>query len=150
MTVTEQDIRDAINIPEASELSSAVILSAISRATGYITVLREQYTAPAAFFVPCEQAYANYLAYQAYADRVLNVPPGAYSEGQWTPVAEEIVRSTGDKLQGLRQVYEDYEKIIKSYPARPTGTFHSNTSPRPPRFRLGQYDYDCMGMVPPM
>lgn len=140
MTITVQEVRDAINIPEASELSDDVIESAISRAAGYFTILAARYSAPAEFFPPAESAYAIYLAYQSYADRVLNVVPGAYSEGKWNPIAEEIIRATGDKLQGLRQVAEDMTSIIKSYPTRPTGTFHS---PTPGRriFSMRQMDY---------
>lgn len=139
--ITTLEIRHAINIPEASELSDNVITSAISRAVKFITVLKARYSAPQQFYEPCELAYAIYLAYQAYADRVLNVPPGSYQEGQWTPIAEEIVRETSSKLQALRQVYEDYEKIIKSFPARRIGLrMCSSSAAQPLKFRIGQHD----------
>jgi hypothetical protein len=144
ITVTVEEIRAAINIPEEQELSDDVIASAITRATDYITILKSQYNAPSDFFPPCGNAYAIYLAYQAYSDRVLNVPPGAYQEGKWDPIAEEIVRSTGDKLATLREAYLDLEKIIKSYPNRPLGLYHYNTTSvldLENRFRLGMYDY---------
>lgn len=140
-TISVEEIRAAINIPEASELADLVIESAISRSEGYITVLTSQYSAPAEYFPACRLAYAIYLAYQAYADRVLNVPPGSYQEGQWTPIAEEIVRETSSKLQALRQVYEDYEKIIKSFPARRIGLrMCSSSAAQPLKFRIGQHD----------
>lgn len=138
--ITVAAIRDAINIPEEKELSSDVIESAISRATSYIAVLQARYSAPLEFFTSTEIAYCAYLAYQAYADRVLNVPPGAYHEGKWDPIAEEIVRSTGDKLQGLRQAAMDLIDIIKSYPVRPMGTFHHFTPPAQV-FSIGQMNY---------
>lgn len=138
--LTETEIRAAINIPEASELSSAVIASAITRATNYIAVLQSRYSAPSEFFPAAELAYAIYLAYQAYSDRVLNVPPGAYAEGKWEPIAEEIVRSTGDKLRTLQEAYKDIVDIIKSYPTRPYGTFASH-SPPALKFTDGKFDY---------
>lgn len=140
MTITEAEIRAAINIPEASELSTVAIASAITRAHSYLVVLQARYAAPAEFFPAAEMAYAVYLAYQAYSDRVLNVPPGAYSEGKWEPIAEEIVRSTGDKLRTLQDAYKDIIDIIKSYPTRPYGTFTSHT-PSALKFTQGQFDY---------
>jgi len=140
MTITEADVRAAINIPEASELSAVAIASAITRAASYITVLQYRYSAPAEFFPTAESAFAIFLAYQAYADRVLNVVPGSYEEGKWSPIAEEIVRATGDKLAGLRQVADDLIGIIKSYPTKPTGTFHHST-PATAKFSIGQFDY---------
>jgi hypothetical protein len=140
MTITVQEIRDALNIPEEKELGDAVIESAISRAGTYFVILAARYSAPSEFIPPAELAWAIYLAYQSYSDRVLNVVPGAYSEGKWDPIAEEIVRSTGEKLRDLRQVADDLIGIIKSYPTRPTGTFHcSTTAPR--IFGLRQFDY---------
>ncbi|MFA6371283.1 MAG: hypothetical protein WCW68_01525 [Methanothrix sp.] len=142
MTVIIADIRAAINIPETSELSDVAITSAITRAGTYLTVLEAQYSAPTEYFPPCELAYAVYLAYQTYADRVLNAPPGSYQEGQWSPIAEEIVRETNSKLQGLRTVYKDYEKIIKSFPVKRMGRLMASSSPaRALKFGIGQHDF---------
>jgi hypothetical protein len=138
--ITTTEIRDAINIPRAGELSEVAINSAILRAFKYFQVLKARYAAPAEFFPDAEMAYAVYLAYQTYADRVLNEVPGSYQEGKWDPIAEEIVRSTSDKLRGLKEVYEDYTNIIKEYPKRPMGTFLSST-PGTRRFSVGQFDY---------
>lgn len=140
MAVTVQNIRDAINIPEEHELSDDVIESAISRGEGYINVLKARYSAPAEFFATASINYCAYLAYQAYADRVLNVHPGQYESGQWNPITEEIYRSTGDKLAGLRRISDDIIGIIRSYPTRPLGTFHHGTL-GPRRFSIGQFDY---------
>lgn len=134
------EVRAAINIPETKELSDSVITSAINRAHRYFTVLGAQYTAPADSLTEGERAYAIYLAYQAYADRVLNVPPGSYQQGQWTPIQEEISRDTSAKLRGLREAYEDFEKIIKAYPRRPTGLMFAGT--RDKTFTFGQYNYE--------
>ncbi len=134
------DVRASINIPEEKELANEVIESAIRRAESYFIVLRYRYAAPDELFDPSLEAYTNYLAYQAYADRVLNVPPGNYEEGKWTPIAEEIVRNTGDKLEGLRRAAFDLIDIIKSYPIRPTGTFHHHTAPDHV-FGIGQFNY---------
>lgn len=140
-TITIAEIRAAINIPETSELSDIAITSAITRAYAYLTVLGAQYSAPAEYFPPCEMAYAAYLAYQTYADRVLNVPHGSYQEGQWSPIAEEIVRDTNAKLQGIRTTYKDYEKIIKSFPVKRMGRLMSSSSrPRQLKFGIGQHD----------
>ena len=138
--ITVAQIRAAINIPEASELSDDAINSAIARAADYLIVLEAQYSAPAEYFPACRLAYAAYLAYQTYADRVLNVPPGAYQEGQFQPIAEEIVRETQSKLQGLRTNYEDYEKIIKSFPVKRLGLMLATSSrPRKPKFWIDQH-----------
>lgn len=139
-TITIAQIRAAINIPETKELSDVAITSAILRANNYIAVLQARYAADAEYFPPCNLAYAIYLAYQTYADRVLNVPPGGYQEGQWTPLQEEIMRDTSAKLAGLRTTYEDYEKIIKSFPVRPYGSFLSN-SPSTAKFSMDQFSY---------
>jgi hypothetical protein len=144
MSMSIADVRAAINIPETTELADLVITSAITRATAYISVLQNRYAAPSEYFPACENQYAIFLAYQAYADRVLNVPPGAYQEGQWTPVTPEISRDTGSKLQSLRQVYEDLEKIIKSFPTRPYGLFQTHAAPAA-RFSVGQFDYGSQG-----
>jgi len=141
MTITVQNIRDAINIPEAHELSDDVIESAILRGEGYITVLKARYSAPAEFFDTVSINYCAYLAYQAYADRVLNVHPGQYESGQWNRITDEIYRSTGDKLASLRRTAEDLIGIIRSYPPRPMGTFHTSGSTSPRRFWIGQFDY---------
>jgi len=138
--ITTLEIRNAINIPEAKELSGDVITSAIDRAGAYIGVLQATYSAPATTFPATRLAYAIYLAYQAYADRVLNVPPGNYQQGQWTPIQEEISRDTSAKLRGLRETYEDFEKIIKSYPRRPMGLVFAGT--RDKTFTFGQYNYE--------
>jgi hypothetical protein len=140
--ITTTEIRNAINIPEASELSELAINSAIDRAQRYFKVLGNQYTAPIEFLNEGQRAYAIYLAYQSYADRVLNVPPGAYEQGKWSPIAEEIVRDTSAKLQGLRQLYEDFEKMIKAYPTRPLGIFQFAGSTRAKTFSFGMYDYE--------
>lgn len=139
--ITTTEIRNAINIPETKELSEDVITSAINRAGTYLNVLQARYSAPSEFFPPAKMAYAIYLAYQAYADRVLNVPPGAYEQGQWTPIQEEIVRNTADKLRSLRETYEDLVKIIRAYPPRPMGTFYSSGATDPRKFTIGQFDY---------
>jgi len=138
--ITTTEIRNAINIPETKELSEVVITSAIDRASSYIGVLQATYSAPATVFPATRLAYAIYLAYQAYADRVLNVPPGSYQQGQWTPIQEEISRDTSAKLRGLRETYEDFEKIIKSYPKRPTGLMFAGTCDK--TFTFGQYNYE--------
>jgi hypothetical protein len=140
MTIAIAEIRAAINIPETSELADIVITSAITRAASYIAVLRARYSAPSEYFSAAEMQYAIYLAYQAYSDRVLNVPPGNYESGKWDPIAEEIVRSTGDKLRTLQEAYKDIIDIIKSYPTRPYGTFASHT-PQALKFTQGQFDY---------
>ena len=138
--ITTTEIRNAINIPEAKELSEDVITSAINRAGSYISVLQATYSAPATVFPATRLAYAIYLAYQAYADRVLNVPPGSYQQGQWTPIQEEISRDTSAKLRGLRETYEDFEKIVKFYPRRPMGRMFAGT--RDKTFTFGQYNYE--------
>ena len=138
--ITVAQIRAAINIPEASELKDEMVASAITRAADYLTVLEAQYSAPAEYFPACRLAYAAYLAYQTYADRVLNAPPGAYQEGQFQPIAEEIVRETQSKLQGLRTNYKDYEKIIKSFPVKRLGLLLSTSSRRrAPKFYIDQH-----------
>jgi hypothetical protein len=134
------DIRNAINIPEDHELSDDVVNNAIYRSKMYVGALRLRYGAPAHMFTALDLHYSIYLAYQSYSDRVLNVQPGAYVEGKFEPITEEIVRSTGDKLQGLQKVVSDLVDLIKSYPLKPLGIMRHWTAPDPV-FGIGQMNY---------
>jgi hypothetical protein len=104
MSITTQDIRNVINIPDTSELGDAVIISAITRAT---TLIDSRYEGTTALMDLAKLNYAAYLAYLSYSDRVLNEHPGSYNaEGIWTPIGEAIVRYTRDKLAALKDAYE--------------------------------------------
>ncbi|MHB8123488.1 MAG: hypothetical protein ACYDG4_15195 [Desulfuromonadaceae bacterium] len=142
MAIIIQQIRDAINISntDVDELSDAVIQSAIDRATSYITALLTQYSPPANITEIATLNYSVYLAYQSYADRVVQALPGSFTEGKWNPIGAEILRSTSDKLAGLRQVSDDTINLIKSNTRRPLAAPTFSSAGTKAIFRVGMHD----------
>jgi len=105
MSITTQETRNVINIPDISELADDVIISATTRASALIDA---RYSGAASLMDLAKLNYAAYLAYLSYSDRVLNEHPGSYNaEGIWTPIGEAIVRYTRDKLAALKDAYEE-------------------------------------------
>jgi len=105
MSITTQETRNVINIPDISELADDVIISATTRASALIDA---RYSGSASLMDLAKLNYAAYLAYLSYSDRVLNEHPGSYNaEGIWTPIGEAIVRYTRDKLAALKDAYEE-------------------------------------------
>ena len=105
MSITTQETRNVINIPDISELADDVIISATTRASALIDA---RYSGAASLMDLAKLNYAAYLAYLSYSDRVLNEHPGSYNaEGIWTPISEAIVRYTRDKLAALKDAYEE-------------------------------------------
>ena len=108
MTVIVAQIRSAINIPSSDDLADTVILDAIERAHNYISDIARRTSASPHIIDTVELNYAAYLAYQSYADRVLQQLPGVFdSNGQFNPVAAVLLRSTKDKLDGLKRISDE-------------------------------------------
>ena len=111
--MTIDEVRNILNIPEASELADDVISTAISRAESYVADLESHTTASSIIISLAKTNYAAYLAYLSYADRVYNNLPGAFEQdGTWNPIADTIMRETRTKLQSLKTVADTYIKII--------------------------------------
>lgn len=108
LDLTMQNIRYIINIPEPDELSNNSIIMAINRANVKIGNLAVAYSVTGELVSVAKLNYAAYLAYQTYADRIFNVITGRTDrDGSWTPIAQEIVRTTQAKLEALKKEADD-------------------------------------------
>ena len=103
LDLTIQNIRYIINIPEPDELSNNVIIMALNRSNVKINSLVTLYGLTGDLIDVAKLAYAAYLSYEAYSDRVFNVITGKTTrDGAWDPIAQEIVRITTAKLKSLK------------------------------------------------
>ena len=101
-------IRDTINITDVEELSDAAIQSAIDRSISYVTDLASRSSASAAVVVLSKLNYSAFLAYQTYADRIVEQVPGAFDQGGvLQPVANPLALKVLAKLQGLKETSDE-------------------------------------------
>ncbi len=108
MSITPSQIRAIINISSATDLTDTVIQAAIDRTESYIADLATRSSAPQAVIDTAKLNYAAYLAYQSYADRVVQQLSGSFDgQGVWNPAAAILLRDTRDKLFGLKRTADE-------------------------------------------
>ena len=113
MTVSVADVRLAVNIDSAGDLSSDVISQAISRATVRVGAQARK-LATSDVIGEAVLSLAAYLSYQTYSDRMLHKLEGTWGEdGHWDPVASVQIRETRDKLNALKTTANDSLRLIR-------------------------------------
>jgi hypothetical protein len=116
-------IRAIINLKDGSaegdtiELSDDAIESAISRADTFVSDLASRSGASADIIDPAKTNYAAYLAYQTYADRIVEELPGSFDPtGVFQPVANPVAKQVMEKLRGLKLTSDETLDIIRNTP----------------------------------
>ena len=99
---TIPQIRAIINT-DINELPDVAVQSAIDRAASYVSDLASRSSASSVIVTLASLNYAAYLAYQTYADRIVEQVPGSFDQqGVLQPVANPIARQVVEKLRGLK------------------------------------------------
>jgi hypothetical protein len=112
--LTIAQIRAIINT-DVNELPDVTVQSAIDRAASYISELVSRSSASSAIVTLANLNYAAYLAYETYADRIVEQVPGAFdAQGVLQPVANPLARQVVAKLQGLKET-SDESIILLTY-----------------------------------
>lgn len=109
VTIDISDVRDAINVPEATELTDAVIQSGITRAWPLVKNRLRGGEDELLIWGAYVQT-AAYLAALTYATRTHQVQPGMYdpSSGKWTPREGSEGRDWGAVLNHLKELKDEY------------------------------------------
>lgn len=102
-TVSVADVRIELNMLTDQDLSDEVIEGAIQRANTYVSEMAKLSRTKSPMIMLARLNYASYLAYQAYADRVLNIISGKLDEsGIYLPEGEIIQREVASKLADVK------------------------------------------------
>ncbi len=111
-----QSVRSAINI-DANELFAASVQSAIDRAENYISSLAARSGAASDDIALAKLNYAAYLAYQTYADRIVEQLPGAFDQqGVFQPIANPVAKQVVEKLRALKETADEAVEVLKNTP----------------------------------
>lgn len=116
-------IRAIINLKEGTdegdpiELSDDAIEAAISRSETFVSDLASRSGASAEIVALAKTNYAAYLAYQTYADRIVEELPGSFDQtGVFQPISNPIGKQVMAKLTGLKQTSDEILEIIRNTP----------------------------------
>lgn len=132
-----QFVRDAINIPETTELSDNVIANAIERADLHISGVVAEYISDESLIDDKTQKFidaavrnrAVFLAYQTYTDRVLNVPTGHYTQDGYQADGEQIDRSHRvQKNTYLKTTSDESSELLVRWLSRFSRPFSGSSS----------------------
>lgn len=111
--ITIVQIRAIINT-DVNELPDVAVQSAIDRAASYVSDLASRSSAPMAIVTLANLNYAAYLAYETYADRIVEQVPGAFdAQGVLQPVANPLARQVLAKLQGLKETSDETIALLQ-------------------------------------
>jgi len=117
MALDAKDVRNAINLADESELSDDVVEIAISRAETYISELAKRSASTEDIVALAMLNYAAYLAYQSYADRIVEELPGSHdAQGLWQPIGNPVAKQVLEKLRGLKQTSDELIDLILNTP----------------------------------
>lgn len=109
-------VRAAINIDE-NELATASVQSAIDRSESYITSLASRSGASQIDITLAKLNYAAYLAYQTYADRIVEQLPGSFDQqGIFQPIANPIAKQVVEKLRALKETADESIEVLQNTP----------------------------------
>lgn len=112
---TIPQIRAIINT-DVNELPDVAVQSAIDRAGSYVSDLASRSSAHASIVTLANLNYAAYLAYQTYADRIVEQLPGSFDQqGVLQPVANPIARQVVEKLHGLKDTSDESITLLTYY-----------------------------------
>jgi hypothetical protein len=123
MTTPISDIRAIINLKDggtegdAIELSDDSIEMAIANSDTFVSDLASRSGASADIIALAKTNYAAYLAYQTYADRIVEELPGSFDQtGVFQPIANPVAKQVMAKLAGLKQTSDETLDLIRSTP----------------------------------
>jgi len=117
------DIRNIINLKDGSsegdpvELADEVIESAISRAETFVSDLAARSGSSEEVVELAKLNYAAYLAYQSYADRIVEELPGSFDQvGVFQPIGNPVAKQVMAKLESLKQTSDEVLDRIRNTP----------------------------------
>jgi ABC-type transporter Mla subunit MlaD len=111
------NLKDGTAEGDAVELSDDAIEGAISRAETFVSDLSSRSGASAEITNLAKTNYAAYLAYQTYADRIIEELPGSFDQtGVFQPIANPVAKQVMEKLRGLKQTSDETLEIIRNTP----------------------------------
>lgn len=117
------DIRAIINAKDGTTEGDAVELSddsieiAIDNADTYVSDLASRSGASAEIITLAKTNHAAYLAYQTYADRIVEELPGSFDQaGVFQPIANPIAKQVMEKLKGLKVTSEETISLVCNSP----------------------------------
>ena len=120
---TIADIRAIINAKDgtiegdAVELSDDSIEIAIDNADTFISDLASRSGASAEIIALAKTNHAAYLAYQTYADRIVEELPGSFDQaGVFQPISNPIAKQVMEKLKGLKVTSEETISLVRNSP----------------------------------
>jgi len=120
---TISDIRAIINAKDGTTEGDAVELSddsieiAIDNADTYVSDLAGRSGASAEIIALAKTNHAAYLAYQTYADRIVEELPGSFDQaGVFQPIANPIAKQVMEKLKGLKVTSEETISLVCNSP----------------------------------
>jgi len=120
---TIADIRAIINAKDgtiegdAVELSDDSIEIAIDNADTFISDLASRSGASAEIIALAKTNHAAYLAYQTYADRIVEELPGSFDQaGVFQPISNPIAKQVMEKLKGLKVTSEETISLVCNSP----------------------------------
>ena len=111
------NLKDGSTEGDAIELSDESIETAIANAETFISDLASRSGASADIIALAKTNYAAYLAYQTYADRIVEELPGSFDQtGVFQPISNPIGKQVLEKLKGLKQTSDESLEIIRNTP----------------------------------
>jgi hypothetical protein len=117
------DIRAIINLKDGTaegepiELSDESIEIAITNADTFISDLASRSGASDGIVALSKTNYAAYLAYQTYADRIVEELPGSFDQqGIFQPIANPIAKQVIEKLRALKETADESIDILRNIP----------------------------------
>ena len=120
---TIADIRAIINAKDGTTEGDAVELSddsieiAIDNADTFISDLASRSGASAEIIALAKTNHAAYLAYQTYADRIVEELPGSFDQaGVFQPISNPIAKQVMEKLKGLKATSEETIGLVCNSP----------------------------------
>ena len=123
MAIDAASIRNIINLKDGSsegdpvELSNEAIESAISRSETFVSHLATRSGSSVAVVELAKLNYAAYLAYQSYADRIVEELPGAFNQqGVFQPIANPVAKQVMEKLRSLKQTSDELIELLQNTP----------------------------------
>jgi len=117
MALDVSGVRKIINLADEAELSDDVVESAIPRSEAYINELASRSSCPAAIVDLAKLNYAAYLAYQSYADRIVEELPGSFSQqGVFQPIGNPVAKQVMEKLRSLKQTSDELISLLENTP----------------------------------
>ena len=123
MAINAASIRNIINLKDGTsegdpvELSNEAIESAISRSETFVSDLAARSGSSGAVVELAKLNYAAYLAYQSYADRIVEELPGSFDQvGVFQPIGNPIAKQVMAKLESLKKTSDEVLDQIRNTP----------------------------------